>query len=74
MAGNQWGQIPREEVNRQMGKEEGQGTPGKETQKGEQKRWDVPGERWRGWPHTDNSGVPLSMPMLPASKKAYVSK
>jgi len=32
------------------------------------------GERWRGWPQTDNSGIPLSMPMLPPNKKAYVSK
>ena len=32
------------------GEEVGPGTPGKETQKGKQKRWVTPGERWRGWP------------------------
>ena len=35
------------------GEEVGHRTPGKETQKGKQKRWDTPGERWRGWPWMD---------------------
>ena len=26
-----------------------------------QKRWATPGERWRGWLRTDNSGVPWPM-------------
>ena len=55
------------------GKEGGQGTPGKETQKGKQKGWDTPRERWRRWPQTDNSDVHLAMHMLQASKQAYVN-
>ena len=52
------------------GKEGGQGTPRKETQKGKQKGWDTPGQRWRGWPQTDISDVHLAMDMLQASKQA----
>ena len=31
---------------KRRGEEVGHGTPGKETQKGKQKRWDTPSERW----------------------------
>ena len=40
---------PREEV--------GHETPGKETQKGKQKRWVTPVERWIGWPRTENRSM-----------------
>ena len=26
-----------------------------------QRRWDTPGEKWTGWPRTENGGVPWSM-------------
>ena len=55
------------------GKEEGHGTPGRETRKEKQKRWDTPGERWRGWPRTDNSGVPWSVAEAP-SEQTGISK
>ena len=48
------------------GEEVGHETPGKDTQKGKQKRWVTPGERWRGWPRTENSGVSLSMAYAPS--------
>ena len=45
----------------------------KETEKGKQKRWVTPRERWRGWPRTDNSGVPWSMAYAP-SEQTGISK
>ena len=30
------------------------------------KRWDTPGKRWRGWPRTENSGVPWWMVYAPS--------
>ena len=44
----------------------------KETQKKKQRRWDTPGEKWRGWPWTENSGVPWSMAYAP-SKQTGIS-
>ena len=41
---------------------------GKEIQRGKQKRWVTPGERLRGWPRTDNSGVPWSMAYAPSEQ------
>ncbi|KAK2181555.1 hypothetical protein NP493_393g03021 [Ridgeia piscesae] len=38
--------------------EVGHGTPSKETRKRKQRKWDTPGEKWRGWPRTENGGVP----------------
>ena len=46
---------------------------GKETQKGKQKRWVTPGERWRRWPRTENSGVPWWMAYAP-NEQTGVSK
>ena len=43
------------------GKEVGHETPGKETRKKKQRRWDTPGEKWIIWPRTENGGVPWSM-------------
>ena len=42
---------PREE-------EVGHETPGRETPKKKQRRWDTPGEKGRRWPLTENGGVP----------------
>ena len=33
-----------------------------------EKRWVTPGERWRGWPRTENSGVPWSMNYAPGEQ------
>ena len=32
------------------------------------KIWDTPGERWRGWPSTENSDVPWSMAYAPSEQ------
>ena len=40
------------------GEEVGHETPGKETRKKKQRRWDTPGEKWRGLPRIENAGVP----------------
>ena len=40
------------------GEEVGHETPGRETPKKKQIRWDTPGEKWRRWPLTENGGVP----------------
>ena len=40
------------------GEEVGHETPGKETGKKKQRRWDTPGEKWRGWPRTENGVNP----------------
>ena len=46
----------------------GHGPPDKEMYKEKRKRWDTTGERWRGWPWTVNSGIP----MLPGVSKVKV--
>ncbi|KAK2140144.1 hypothetical protein NP493_5959g00012 [Ridgeia piscesae] len=51
------------------GDEVGHETPGKKKEK-ETKEMGYTREKWRGWPRTENSGVPWSMAMLPASKQA----
>ena len=43
----------------------GHGPPDIEMYKEKQKRLDTTGERWRGWPRTENSGIP----MLPGTSK-----
>ena len=53
--------------------EAGHETPGKETQREKQKRWVTPGERWRGWPRTENSGIIWSMAYAP-SEQTGISK
>ena len=55
------------------GEKVGHETPGKETYKWKQKRWVTPGERWRGWPRSENSGVPCSMAYAP-SEQIGISK
>ena len=44
-------------------------TPGKQTRKQKQRRWDTPGEKWRGWPRTENGGIPWSMAYAPSEQK-----
>ena len=51
------------------GEEVGHETPGRETRKKIQRRWDTPGEKWRGWPRTENGGVPWSMAYAPSERK-----
>ena len=34
-----------------------------------QRRWDTPGEKCRGWPLTENSGVPWSMAYVSSERK-----
>ena len=51
------------------GEEVGHETPDKETRKKKQRRWDTPGEKWRGWPQTENGGVPWSMVYAPSEQK-----
>ena len=48
--------------------EVGHETPGKETRKKKRRRWDTPGEKWRGWPRTENGGVPWSMAYAPSEQ------
>ena len=55
------------------GEEAGHGTPGKEIQEEKQKRWVTPGERWRGWPRTENSDVPWLVAYAP-SEQTGISK
>ncbi|KAK2191066.1 hypothetical protein NP493_60g03025 [Ridgeia piscesae] len=48
--------------------EVGHETPGKETRKKKRRRWDTPGEKWRGWPRTENGGFPWSMTYAPSEQ------
>ena len=52
------------------GEELGHETPSRDTEKNQ---WVTPGERWRGWPRTENGGVPLSMAYAP-SEQTGISK
>ena len=56
------------------GEEVGHETHGRETPKKKQRRYDTPGERWRGWPRTENGGVPWSMAYAPSEQKGIGSK
>ena len=49
-------------------KEEGQETPGRETPKTKERRWDKPGKKWKIWPETDKSGGPWSMAYAPSEQ------
>ena len=51
------------------GEEVGHKTPSKETRKKKQRRWDAPGEKWRGWPLTENGGIPWSMAHAPCPQQ-----
>ena len=51
------------------GEEVGHETPGRETPKKKQRRWDTPGEKWRRWPLTENGGVPWSVAYVPGERK-----
>ena len=55
------------------GKEVGHETSGKETRNKKQRRWDTPGEKWRGWPRTENGVNPWSMAYAP-SEQTGISK
>ena len=58
-----------------QGRGEGVGheTPGRETRKKKQRRWDTPGEKWTGWPRTENGGVPWSMAYAPSKQRGSIS-
>ena len=40
----------------------------------EEAKRDTPGERWRGWPRTENDGVPWSMAYAPSEQTGVNSK
>ena len=51
------------------GEEVGHETPGRETRKRKQRRWDTPGEKWRVGPRTENGDVPWSLAYAPSEQK-----